>query len=97
MFSKYDVVTAEQIDALEMSSDFLANGIQFHAGDFLIKESNGNLTGMEKTEFDLKYRKAKGHSRRKKTDVSTNDTENTSTETGEVAEVAQAAEISQGG
>jgi hypothetical protein len=58
-FAEYRPRQSATISALISDGPFLLNGQQFQAGDFIVKNPDGSLTGKAAAEFDEQYERVK--------------------------------------
>jgi len=75
MFNTYEKISADTVEALQQDGPFMLNGVQYNAGDYLVKNPDGILTGAFAADFEQAYRKRKKTWSRKKKDNSTEGSE----------------------
>jgi len=96
MFTTYEEISPNTVEAAKVEKPFMLEGVQYNAGDYLLQDpTNGTVKGVKAVEFEAQYRK-KTWSRARKAKTAEGDVEavegNTSENASEATNEVQAAE-----
>lgn len=86
----FERIASETVEADKVETPFLLNGVQYDAGDYLVKNAQGALEGAKAAEFEANFRarrkpSTKTWSRKKKAPEGSTETPTEQTQTDQAA------------